>query len=209
MYSVPLSPLVTAGDPPDEAASDERLLARCIAGDQAALRAFYQRHAREVMKTARRLGLHPDEVEDVAQEVFAIAFRELSRVRPDAPKAWLFRLTSNRVHDRHRRRRVREAFARLFGRETRGTETLTPEATLLQRDAEERVRGILARMSQRKREVFVLFEIEEIPGAEIARQLGIPVDTVWTRLHHARRDFVRLGRKLAVLDGSRRPGGQR
>jgi RNA polymerase sigma-70 factor (ECF subfamily) len=185
------------------------LVERCVAGDAGAQRALYDRHARTVMRTARRLGLPASEVEDVAQEVFTIAFREMARVQPGALSAWLFRLVSNRVNDRHRRRRVRETFAQLFGRFAEPETESDPERDVVRKEAEERVAHILSRMSQKKREVFVLFELEDVPGTEIAEKLGIPVDTVWTRLHHARRDFAKIGRSLAVIDDARRPGGLR
>ena len=194
-----------APDPPDEA--EETLLARCRSGDQRAIRTLYDQYARPVMQWARRLGVAPDEVEDVTQEVFSTAFREIHRVQPGALSAWLFRLVSNRVHDRHRRRRVRETFARLFGPTEEAVATDDPERALHQQDAETRVRGVLARMSQKKRDVFVLFELEGLPGDEIALKLGVPVATVWTRLHHARRDFARFARAADVLEDARSQGG--
>jgi RNA polymerase sigma-70 factor (ECF subfamily) len=154
--------------------------------------------------------MSPEEAEDVAQEVFLTAFDEIHRAPEDALTPWLFRITSHRAHDRHRRRRVRDAFARIFGRA--GEEPATepdPEHALLRQDAEQRVARILSRMSRKKREVFVLFELEEISGDAIAKQLGIPVDTVWTRLHHARKDFARLGRSLEVTEQMRVPRGNR
>ncbi len=48
----------------------------------------------------------------------------------------------------------------------------------------------LERMSPKKREVIVLAVIEGLPGEEVARVLGVPVATVWTRLHHARRELT-------------------
>jgi len=195
---------------PDAAKEAEAaLLAGCRDGDPAAFRALYNGHVRDVMRAARRLGLPPSEVEDVAQEVFTTAFREIGAVQPGSLSGWLFRLASNRVHDRHRRRRVREAFARLFSSAQERQERSDPERDLLRRDAEARVARILERLSQKKRDVFVLFEIEGVPGDEIGRRLGVPVDTVWTRLHHARRDFARIGRSLDVLEEARGARGLR
>ena len=179
---------------------DDQLVERCRAGDTGAQRALYDRHVRSVMRTARRLGLTPEETEDVAQEVFAVAFREIGRVQPGALSSWLFRLVSNRVNDRHRRRRVRESFARVFGAATEPEVETGPGESLERKEAEKRVASILSRMTQKKRDVFVLFEIEEMTGDDVAARLGIPVDTVWTRLHHARKDFARIGRALAVIE---------
>ena len=54
------------------------------------------------------------------------------------------------------------------------------------------VRDILNSMSEKKRNVFILFELEGLPGAEVAEMVGCPLDTMWTRLFHARREFRSL-----------------
>jgi RNA polymerase sigma-70 factor (ECF subfamily) len=196
---------------PDVAAADaseeeEDLLARCGRGERSAMRALYDRHARVVMARARRLGLPADEAEDVAQEVFAAAFQSVARIRPGALGGFLFRLTSNRVTDRFRRRRVRESFARWFGASEPEATFDGPESAALRRDAERQVGCILARMSQKKRDVFALFELEGASGEEIAAELQIPLDTVWTRLHHARIEFAKIGRGLKLLEDGGRGG---
>ena len=66
-----------------------------------------------------------------------------------------------------------------------------------------RVGRILAKLSQKKRDVFALFELQGLSGDEIAEHLQIPVDTVWTRLHHARIEFAKVGRSLDVLEETR------
>ena len=183
------------------------LLQRCQRGEREAIRELYDAHARWVMAIARRLGLPEPEVEDVAQEVFSTAFGNLSRVQPGGLAPWLFRLVSNRVNDRHRRRRVREAFARLFGRFEETSVQDDPERELLRIDAKERVARILRRMTHKKRDVFVLYELEGLAGEEIAERLRIPLDTVWTRLHHARKEFARLGRGLELFEQAREGRG--
>ena len=50
-------------------------------------------------------------------------------------------------------------------------------------------------MAEARRTAFVLFEIEGLSGDEIARIQDIPLNTVWTRLHHARREFFALAAK--------------
>ena len=60
---------------------------------------------------------------------------------------------------------------------------------------------IVSKMSEKRRVVFMLFEVEDYAGEEIADMLDVPVNTVWTRLHHARKDFFAL---LAQQDESRR-----
>jgi RNA polymerase sigma-70 factor (ECF subfamily) len=183
----------------DEGEAEEaRLLESCRRGDPHALRELYDREVRAVRRVARYLGLPSEtEVDDVTQDVFVMAFRDIRQVRPGDLSAWLFRITSHRVTDRHRRRRVREAFARRFGAsEAVQHQEPGPEENLHRQDAEREVSRIVARMRPKKRDVFVLFELEGLLGEEIAARLRIPLPTVWTRLFHARREFARLARAL-------------
>jgi len=192
----------------EDGAEEALLLELCRRGDLEALRVLYDGQVRAVRRLARRLGMSSEEeVDDVTQDVFSMAFRDIHRVRPGELAAWLFRLTSNRVNDRHRRRRVREAFVRRFGLQEAENRDPGPERALLRKDAEVQVSRILGRMRQKKRDVFALFELEEVAGEEIAARLGIPVATVWTRLFHARREFARIARSLQrrELNGRGRP----
>jgi RNA polymerase sigma-70 factor, ECF subfamily len=206
---VALHAAVRITDPDLADNGEELLLARCRMGDAVALRTLYDRHARIVMANARRLGLAAHEVEDVAQEVFTTTFRSLDQIEPGALSSWLFRLTSNRVHDRFRRRRIRETFARWFGSTEPQESPDRPDRIALRRDAERHVSRILSRMTQKKRDVFALFELQGLSGDEIAEQLAIPVDTVWTRLHHARIEFAKVARSLELLEDARTGGAPR
>ena len=194
-----VAPMGEVSHPSDD---EELLLASCRLGDRAALRELYERHVRMVMGMARRLGAPAVELEDVAQDVFAAAFRDLAKVRPGALGVWLFKLTSHRVNSRHRRQRVREAFARLWHGSS-ASDSEGPEQILLRREAARRVDRILAKMTRKKREVFALFELQGLAGEEIANLLGVPLDTVWSRLAHARREFTKIGRSLELFEQSR------
>ena len=108
-------------------------------------------------------------------------------------------LFANLVANRHRARRVREAFATLLGR---SPPRLSPAPDEAFERAETRVQiaEILARLPHKKREVFALFELEGLSGDEIAERLGCPVNTVWTRLHHARQEFLTVAERLGCLE---------
>jgi RNA polymerase sigma-70 factor (ECF subfamily) len=62
---------------------------------------------------------------------------------------------------------------------------------------------ILSQLTERRRTAFFLFEIEGYTGEEIAELEGVSVNTVYTRLHHARRDFMTL---LAAAEADERKG---
>jgi RNA polymerase sigma-70 factor (ECF subfamily) len=67
-----------------------------------------------------------------------------------------------------------------------------PVEALEQRDARRQMQSVLSRMTERRRTTFFLFEIEGYTGDEIAALEGVPVNTIYTRLYHARRDFMKL-----------------
>jgi RNA polymerase sigma-70 factor, ECF subfamily len=179
------------------------LVSRCLRGDREAQRAFYERFAKFVLRTARRLGTPPEEVEDVAQEVFTIAFREMDRFHAGQLSTWLYRICSNRVHNHHRMRLVRATFARVLGRDVNRALTSqvgSQDGELSRHEAERQFSEILARMGVKKREVLILFEIEGLSGEAIAEQLGCPLQTVWSRLHYARREFARIAQMRLLRD---------
>jgi RNA polymerase sigma-70 factor, ECF subfamily len=192
---------------PDETHSDAEetdLLARCRGGDPSAFKTLYDRHFARVHHTARRLGTPPMELDDVTQEVFVSAFSKLDRFGGGNFGHWLHRICANVVTDHHRRRRVREGFRRLWGAEGDEQESRGPgpESAASRSQAERQVALILARMRPKHREVFALFELEGLSGEEIAERVGCPLNTVWTRLHHARQAFVRIGQKRGWVEAT-------
>jgi RNA polymerase sigma-70 factor, ECF subfamily len=71
-----------------------------------------------------------------------------------------------------------------------------PAELLERKEARAALHRLLGRMSEKRRAAFVLFEVEGYSGEEIASLLDVPLATVWTRLHHARKDFLALVEEL-------------
>jgi len=130
------------------------------------------------------------EAEDLVQEVFVVVHRRLPEFRGEARiTTWLFQI-AYRVAGAHvRRERFRRRLSLLFGLELKSREAAQhpsgPSAD------GELVNAALGRLSFEKRSALVLHEVEGWTCEEIAESIGIPVGTVHTRLHHARRDFAR------------------
>lgn len=173
------------------------LLARCRAGDAAAWREIYDANFEFLERICRRLGTPEAELDDVVQETFLVAFRKLRSFEGGKLSTWLYRIAANLVSGRHRRRRIRSAFQSLFGE---GDEQLAraPDREYEAAEAQACVAQVLERMAFKKREVFALYELEGLSGEEIAERLDCKVDTVWTRLHYARKDFERIARKRGL-----------
>jgi RNA polymerase sigma-70 factor, ECF subfamily len=193
--------------------ADEELVKRCRHGDRSAWRMLYDRHAPQVYRFLSALGVSPDEREDALQEVFVAVFRSLASFRGEAQlSTWIYRIASRHAGRLGRRRKVRDVLATLLLREPPPPASPDPA----ERAAEIHfVDRLLGKLSPKKRAVLVLFEIEGLPVDEIARIVDCPENTVWSRLHHARSEMVRMAKRgqAAPEDGDggwnrRQRGGQ-
>jgi RNA polymerase sigma-70 factor, ECF subfamily len=179
--------------PPDRLLVTEDCLARCRAGDRDAFQEFHRRTAADVHRILHRLvGGAGAELDDAVQEAFLALWRALPGFRgQSALSSFVYgvclRVARHRSRSWFRRVRLGEAAAR----EPRPALGIGPELALERAALEAAVQRTLAGLSFKLRSVLVLYEMEELSGKEIAAQLGIPEKTVWTRLHHARKEFRR------------------
>jgi RNA polymerase sigma-70 factor (ECF subfamily) len=157
----------------------------------------------DVARWVRALGANDADVQDLAQEVFIIVRRKLSSFDGRNLAGFLYRITQRTVRD-HRRSAW---FRHLLGKHSSLPELVSPDPNGLQmlQDSERRkvLETILGRMSEKRRTTFVLFEIEGYSGEEIAQIQSLPLKTVWTRLHHARKDFMRMVSGLLCAEGEK------
>lgn len=160
------------------------------------LDAVYAAHAPFIARVLARLLGNGPHVDDLVQETFIVAFRKQATFDGTcAVRTWLYGIAA-RLAMRHRRGVGR--WLRAIGAMSRDPEPAPepmPDRGVERERAAAVVRQILDQMPLQQREVFVLYELEELEGAEIAELLGIPVNTVWTRLHHARKRFTDRARK--------------
>jgi len=166
----------------------------------ATFRDIFSRHAPYVLGLVRRLGVRDAEVEDVAQEVFIVVHRQLPHFEGRSSlKTWLCGITLRTVAN-HRRKMMRRREASLELTREPCTEALQHALLERQDDAQGLLRA-LDRLTPKLREVFVLYEIEELPMIDVARSLGCPRFTAYTRLHAAR---AALRQHLAHTQAGRR-----
>ncbi len=169
---------------------DADVLARIHRGEVGALGLLYDRYVDDVRRVVGRLGVARPDVDDVVQATFLDVLGAAGRYDGRASaKSWLVGLALVQV--RRRRRTLARLAARVaaWGREPRPP-VATPEAVAAIDEQVERVQRALDALSPKKREVIVLVAIEGMSGEDAAGILGVPVATVWTRLHHARRELV-------------------
>ena len=150
---------------------------------------LYQDHLHYVWTTLRRLGVVSADLEDVAHEVFVTVHRrraDFDAMRPIKP--WIFGI-SLRAASRYRRTTSRRR--EVMGGELIETTDLSRRADgeVEKRDAQRVVFAALDRLSEPQRAVFVLHELEGKSVPEIAVELDLPLNTVYSRLRLARDRF--------------------
>lgn len=161
-------------------------LDRCAEGDERAIRWVLHRYRDRVVRLAGHVLHNPREAEDVAQEAFVKAFRQIGQFRGESGfYAWLYRIVINLCLDRMRRKSVTS--------EMPMEDSIAPTLAANSPDMEKRlaVEQVLNSLTPPMRAALVLREVEGLEYAEIAVVLNIPVGTVRSRLNTAREQFRR------------------
>ena len=157
-----------------------------------------------VARTLARLGVRATDVEDLTQEVLIVAIRRAAtfdRARRIEP--WLFGIARNVARDFRRlaRHRVEQVNSEAVG--TRADQAASPADATAQRRRALALRAAVAELDDSLQELVVLHDLEELPMAEVAASLGIPIDTAYARL---RRGRAAVRARLAEEGGSRGDG---
>lgn len=170
------------------ARTDAELLQLVAERGIGALGELYDRYHEGVRRFVARATADAEDVDDVVHETFLAAARSAARYdgRPSC-RPWLMGIAAQLL------RRRRQRFGRLLRvltslRSTRVT-TTDPRSALRARSD---VAHALCHISEPKRIALLLAEVEGLSCAEIAEAVGVPIGTVWTRLHAARRELRRV-----------------
>jgi RNA polymerase sigma-70 factor, ECF subfamily len=157
----------------------------------------YRHHFRQVHRWIRRLVPQAD-AEDLCQDVFVVVHRQLAEFEGRARiSTWLFQITFRVIGAYVRRERTRRvAHALLSWAQSNPMHALVDPAVKSEEAAA--VRAALAGLSLKHRSVLVLFELEQWTCQDIALALSVPIETVYSRLHYARK---KLADKLAPTHG--------
>jgi RNA polymerase sigma-70 factor, ECF subfamily len=177
---------------------DEELIVRVAAGDDAALRELFARHA-PWLATRLRAVLPAGDVEDVLQETFLAAWAGAGGYRPfGAVGAWLWGIARRQAAVYLRRRGPVELCPVTPGEGDAASDPA--EAALIRLDMARAVEG-LGPDGSADREVWQLMYVEDRPVNEVARLMGVPAGTVKSRAHRIRRIL------RGALGGSMSHGG--
>lgn len=154
----------------------------------------YARWYHEVARWARALGGPSRDVEDLTQDVFLVVRRKLHEFDGGNLGGWLYRITQRTVRDHRQTAWSRRSLLPPSDEEPEPAVLfpLRPDQAFERKEAARVLAELLGRMSPKRRTAFVLHTIQGYSGEEIASLENISVNTVWTRLHHARRDLATL-----------------
>jgi len=167
-----------------------------------ALEQLYGSELPSVFGFLHRLGARGHDLEDLAHDVFVTAVRRWSTYDPGKPvRPWLMGIAFRVMSDFRRRKSVQRE---------QPTEDLEltdespgAEQKVQQREARELVDEALESLSDDRRAVFVMFELEGVGAAEISEALGTPVATTYSRLRIGREEFTSAVQRIQLRRGEK------
>jgi RNA polymerase sigma-70 factor (ECF subfamily) len=198
--------------------SDGEVVARVLAGDISLFEILMRRYNQRLFRVARGILTDDAEAEDVVQEAYMRAFRELANFRGEALfSTWLTRIA---CHEALARARKRQRLVRLVPRPSEAgdgeppdppSRAIDPEREMENRQLQKVLREAVDLLPDPLRAVFCLREIEGLSTEETAGALDLTTENVRVRLHRAKRSLrqtldTRIGRevrRLYLFDGPR------
>ncbi len=172
------------------------LVERCQAGQSSAIREFIARYEGPIFGLCYRMLTQRQDAEDMAQETFVRAVRHLhqwDRSRDILP--WLLAIAGNRCRSLLATRKRRPVNTELF--EVAAEDSQHDSAAELLREELQRA---LARLRPEYARAFVLFHERELPYESISQLLEVPLGTIKTWIHRARKELVQTLRAREALN---------
>ena len=154
-------------------------------------REVFEQHLPFVWSTLRRLGVPDSDREDVAHDVFLHVFRHWPEYDPTRPlRAWLFVFAARAASDHRRRARHRyEVLGEVDDAVAPQTNPHGAGEPMSARERQALLNEALQGVGVERREVLLLHELEGLPIPEVARTLGVPLNTAYSRLRVAREEL--------------------
>ena len=170
--------------------SDKDLVEKARTGDQLAFKAMYEKHVQAVRGRVSKYFIWKADVDDVVSESFQKFFSKIDAFdtsREVLP--WLLTIAYRTALD-HLGIIKREDEKKEGIKQTRTdtdeapdlSDDVSPEDEIINRQEHERLMGFIEELSPKYREIMVLYMVEELEYEEIARQTGLPLNTVRTRI---------------------------
>jgi RNA polymerase sigma-70 factor (ECF subfamily) len=176
---------------------DEKLVERCLQGDDSAWETIVNSFGRRVYNLSYRYTSRRDEAEDLTQEIFIRVYQNLKSYRSDAGtfQNWVLKVGRNLIIDHYRQTR---RFQQAAGTEEMETMNLkddklpNPHRAVEQLEASRFLRDGLQALSPELKEAIILRDLEGMAYQEIAELLSIPEGTVKSRINRGRLELAKL-----------------
>jgi RNA polymerase sigma-70 factor (ECF subfamily) len=184
--------------------SDVELIRDVAKGDRSAFETLYYRHAARLRRYLVTMLRQPEAVDETLNDVMFAIWRSAARFDPSIgrPTTWFLAIAHNKVLDVFAQRRIRSAEIAFDPLDVNPHDPDTPQRTLLARELGEFLSDALALLSVEHRTVIELAFGQDCSYQEIASIAGVPVNTVKTRMFHARRHLADILRRQGVLDAN-------
>lgn len=161
----------------------------------------YETHVDYLWRSARGLGVPEGNVDDVLQDVFVVVYRRLAEFEGrSSMRTWLTRILMRVVSEHRRRFRRKEGSHTELDDDVSDAKADTPHEEVARKEAVRILGEILDAMDAGQREVFVLAEVEQLAVPEIADILQVNVNTVYSRLRLARKEYERQVARVRAKD---------
>jgi RNA polymerase sigma-70 factor (ECF subfamily) len=163
--------------------------------------AIYEQYFDFVWRSARRLGLSEECLEDVVQDVFLVVHRRLPEFEGrSSVKTWLFGIVLRTVRGYRRTERRKPTVPLLYEPAANDASDSSYEHLAGAAEAVRWLYRLLDSLDEEKREVFVQAELEQMTAQEIANVMDININTVYSRLRAARKAFNQAVVRLRARD---------
>lgn len=164
---------------------DRRLARRIQQGDRLAFEEFVDSYGARVHRLVRRYVDHPNDAEDVTQEIFLDLYRSIGSYRGEAALGtWVYRVAMNHCL-KHCQRKRPESVGYEEALEREEDRRFDPEQAAVRQELSTELHGALDRLSPLHRDVVILHELHGLTYQECAEVLEVPVGTVKSRLSNA------------------------
>jgi RNA polymerase sigma-70 factor, ECF subfamily len=169
--------------------SDAECVRRLQRGETEAFAVLLERHQKAIFNLLYRMLGDYDDAAEVSQEAFLSAYRSIRSFRGEASfSTWLYRIAVNHANTRRKNIALwQQRTARMDSVEPAGDGTSDPADALERKELRERVQAALNGLDAEDATIILLRDLQDVPYETVADILEVPIGTVKSRLHRARR----------------------
>ena len=176
---------------------ESELIAELKAGRESAFRMLVETYQDKVYNMALVIVQHPEEAEDIAQEVFMEVYQTVRQFREEAKlTTWLYRITTTKALAHHRKRKAQKRFSILTSLFGMNNEVLHhppdfhhPGVSLEQKEEMKTLFKAVDRLADAQKVAFTLHYVDELSHREIAEVMQVTISAVESLLHRAKQNL--------------------